>query len=175
MNSTDYVVLAVVVLSAFIGGLRGLLREAVALLSWLIGLFVAWHFSSLIEPHLGGLLGDSAVRPWAARAIILALVVLLGWGIGVAAGQFVRLSIFSGMDRMLGCLFGVLRGLVLFGIFVMLGQLLQLQGEQWWRHSLFMPYGASIANGLRTLVGEERVQHVQELLLHPERLRVSKS
>jgi membrane protein required for colicin V production len=175
MNLTDYLVLAVIVLSAFIGGMRGLLREAIALLSWLIGLFLAWHFADLIEPHLGGLLADSDVRPWAARVIILALVVLLGWGIGVAAGQFVRLSIFSGLDRMLGCLFGVLRGCVLLGVFVILGQLLRLQGEQWWRHSLLIPYGESIANGLRSLVGEERVRHAAELLIHPQKVRVSRS
>jgi len=41
---------------------------------------------------------------------------------------------------------------------VILGQLLRLQGEHWWRGSLLIPYGESMANGLRTLVGEERVR-----------------
>jgi len=70
----------------------------------------------------------------------------------------VRLSIFSGMDRLLGFAFGLLRGLVLLGVFVILGQLLRLQEEQWWRHSMLIPYGESMANGLRMLVGEERVR-----------------
>ena len=163
MNSTDYVVLAVILLSAVIGALRGLLREAIALAAWLVALLLAWHFSDLIEPHLGGSLADADVRPWAARVIIVLLVVLLGMGVGAVAGQFVRLSIFSGLDRLLGRLFGVLRGCVLFGIFVILGQLLRFQGEHWWRHSLLIPYGESIANGLRTVVGEERVPHAQDL------------
>jgi membrane protein required for colicin V production len=157
MNATDYLVIAAILLSAIIGGARGFLREAVAVFAWVIGLFLAWHFSSLIEPHLGGLLADSEVRPWAGRVIIVVLVLLLGAGVGASLGHFVRLSIFSGMDRMLGFLFGVLRGLVLLGVFVILGQLLRLQGEPWWRHSLLIPYGESIANGLRTLVGEARV------------------
>jgi len=37
--------------------------------------------------------------------------------------------------------------------------LLRLQGEHWWRGSLLIPYGESMANGLRALVGEERVRH----------------
>jgi hypothetical protein len=45
---------------------------------------------------------------------------------------------------------------------VILGQLLRLQGEHWWRGSLLIPYGESIANGLRTLVGEERVRQASE-------------
>jgi membrane protein required for colicin V production len=157
MNSTDYLVLAAIVLSAIVGAARGFLREAVAVLTWVIALFLAWHFADLLAPHLGGLLADAEVRPWAARVIIAVLVLLLGAGIGAALAHFVRLSMFSGMDRLLGFAFGVLRGFVLLGVFVILGQLLRLQGEHWWRHSLLIPYGESIANGLRTLVGEARV------------------
>jgi membrane protein required for colicin V production len=157
MNSTDYLVLAAIVLSAIVGAARGFLREAVAVLTWVIALFLAWHFADLLAPHLGGLLADAEVGPWAARVIIAVLVLLLGAGIGAALGHFVRLSMFSGMDRLLGFAFGVLRGFVLLGVFVILGQLLRLQGEHWWRHSLLIPYGESIANGLRTLVGEARV------------------
>jgi membrane protein required for colicin V production len=153
MNIADYVVIAAVVLSAIVGAVRGFLREAIALAAWLVALFVAWHFSDMIEPHLGGLLAASYVRPWAARVIIVALILLLGAGLGAILGHYVRLSIFSGMDRFLGFLFGAARGLVLIGVFVILGQLLKLDGEIWWRHSMLLPYGHSVANGLRALVG----------------------
>ena len=157
MNVTDYLVIAGILISAVVGVMRGFLREAVAIVAWLVALFVAWHFSDLVAPHLGGLLAGSSVRIWAARAILVILILLLGAGIGGTLSHFVRLSIFSGMDRFLGLVFGALRGLVLFGVLVILGQLLRLEDERWWRHSLLVPYGASIANGLRTLVGEERV------------------
>jgi membrane protein required for colicin V production len=75
----------------------------------------------------------------------------------------VRLSIFSGMDRLLGFAFGILRGFLLLGVFVILGQLLRLPAEGWWRHSLMIPYGESIANGLRSLVGEPHVAHTRDL------------
>ena len=153
MNIADYVVIAAVVLSAIVGAVRGFLREAIALGVWLVALFVAWHFSDMIEPHLGGLLASSHVRPWAARVIIVALILLFGAALGAIIGHYVRLSIFSGMDRFLGFLFGAARGAVLVGVFVILGQLLKLDGEVWWRHSMLLPYGDSIANGLRVLVG----------------------
>ena len=157
MNATDYLVIVAIIVSAVVGAMRGFLRESVAVGAWLIALFLGWHFSDLIAPHLGGLMSDSEVRPWAARIIIVALELLLGAGIGATLSHFVRLSIFSGMDRLLGFAFGLLRGFVLLGVFVILGQLLRLQGEHWWRGSLLIPYGESIANGLRTLVGEEHI------------------
>jgi len=159
MNVTDYLVIAAVVISAIVGAMRGFLREAVALVAWLVALFIAWHFADLIEPHLGGLLSGSYVKPWAARIIIVVLVLLLGAAVGALLTHFVRLSIFSGLDRFLGLVFGLLRGVVLLGVFVILGQLLRLEGEKWWTRSLLIPYGESVANGLRALVGEQRVRH----------------
>jgi membrane protein required for colicin V production len=157
MDPTDYVVIAGIVISALIGAMRGFLRESIAFAAWVIALFLAWHFSDLIAPHLGGLMAQSDVRPWAARVIIVILVLLLGAFIGATLSHYVRLSIFSGMDRLLGFVFGLLRGFVLLGVFVILGQLLQLQHEHWWRHSILIPYGETIANGLRSLVGEAHV------------------
>ena len=159
MNATDYLVIAAVVISAIVGAMRGFLREAVALVTWLFALFIAWHFADVVEPHLGGLLSGSYVKPWAARVIIVLLILLLGAAIGALLNHYVRLSIFSGMDRFLGLVFGLLRGVVLLGVFVILGQLLRLNDERWWTRSLLIPYGESVANGLRSLVGEKAVHH----------------
>ena len=158
MNTADYLLIAVIALSAIVGAVRGFLREAIALGAWILALFVAWHFSDMIEPHLGGLLAAHYVRPWAARVIIVALILLIGAGLGAIVGHYARLSIFSGMDRFLGFLFGAARGVVLIGVFVILGQLLKLDGETWWRHSMLIPYGDSVANGLRVLVGAGSVR-----------------
>jgi membrane protein required for colicin V production len=163
MILTDYLVILAILISAVVGALRGFLRESIALGAWIIALFLAWHFADVLEPHLGGLLSDPTVRPWAARVILIVLVLLLGAAAGAILGHFVRLSIFSGMDRLLGFGFGLLRGFVLLGVFVILGQLLRLQGEGWWRHSLMIPYGESMANGLRTIVGEAHVPHGRDV------------
>ena len=81
-------------------------------------------------------------------------MLFIGMMIGVIASYFVRLSLFRGTDKLLGFVFGLLRGIVLLGVFVILAQLLKLDGENWWRKSKLMPYGESIANGLRAVVGE---------------------
>ncbi len=157
MNTADYLICAAVILSAVVGTVRGFLREAIALVTWLVALVLAWHFAPRLAPHLGGLLAASGVRIWAARAIIAALALLVGMAIGAIIGHFVRLSIFSGTDRFLGFLFGAARGAVLLGVFVILAELLHLDTGGWWRHSMLIPYGKSIAGGLRTLVGAGRL------------------
>jgi membrane protein required for colicin V production len=163
MNFVDYVVIAVVLISAAIGIIRGFLREAIALATWILALLIAWKFSDLIEPYLGGLLADPMVRPWAARTLIVLFVLLLGMATGAIVAYFVRLSIFSGMDRFLGFFFGLLRGLLLVGIFVALGQLVHLESENWWKRSILIPYGEDVASALRAIVGEQMAMRREDV------------
>jgi membrane protein required for colicin V production len=154
MNFADSLVILAVILSAIIGAVRGFLREAVALATVIVAVFLAWKFADSLAPHLGGLLKNPPVNIWAARAIIFFAVMLVGMAIGALMAYFVRLSLFRGMDRFLGFVFGLLRGVVLLGVFVIVAQVLRLDGEKWWQGSKLMPYGESVAGGLRAIVGD---------------------
>jgi membrane protein required for colicin V production len=154
MKSADYWVVAIVLLSAIVGLMRGFLREAVTVVSWLLALFIAWHFGASLAPHLSGLLADENIRPWAARAILLFGILFIGSVAGVIIGHFVRLTMFMGTDRLLGFTFGLVRAGIVLGVLVIICQLLRLDGATWWRESLLIPYAERVAEGLRTLVGE---------------------
>jgi membrane protein required for colicin V production len=157
MNWADYFLIALVVLSCVAGLVRGLLREVIALVTWVLAVWLAWAYAPLLEPHLGGALAGAAVRPWAARALIFIVVVLLGTAIGVLVSHTVRLSLFTGVDRLFGGVFGLLRGWVIVGLFVILCHALRLDGQPWWRGSLLIPYGEHAANVLRGMVGERKI------------------
>jgi membrane protein required for colicin V production len=154
MVTVDYIFIAIVVLSAVVGAVRGLLREVIALVTWIAAVWGAWAFADLAEPFLGGMLEGSAARPWAARAVVFIAILLLGAAIGALVNYFVRLSIFSGTDRLLGFLFGLLRGAVAIGVLVIIVQQLKIDRDPNWRSSQLMPYAEQIANALRSLVGE---------------------
>jgi membrane protein required for colicin V production len=153
MNWADYVLIGLVAFSCIAGLMRGLLREVISLATWLLAIAIAWRFSDLLEPHLGGLMAGHAVRPWAARVIIFLAIMLIGTAIGAIISHFVRLSIFNALDHGLGMLFGLLRGVVVIGLLVMLCHTLQLQREGWYRQSLLLPVGERIADVLRGIAG----------------------
>ncbi|HSD73381.1 MAG TPA: CvpA family protein, partial [Steroidobacteraceae bacterium] len=111
-------------------------------------------FSPSIEPMLGGLLSGPQVRVWVARLIILVLVVLAGNLVGFVVTRAVRYSPFGVADRMLGVLFGLLRGALLIGVGVILGELLELDGEPWWSKSTLLPYSEFLGDWVRALVNE---------------------
>jgi membrane protein required for colicin V production len=161
MNWTDYLLIAVLAFSSIAGLMRGLLREVISLITWVAAVWIAWTFSSALEPYLGGALKDADVRPWAARAIIFVAVLLIGAAIGALLSHFVRLTVFSGIDRLLGMLFGLLRGVVVLGLLAMLAHAVRLHEESWYRGSVLVPYAEQAGNVMRTLVGERKIRASQ--------------
>jgi membrane protein required for colicin V production len=84
-------------------------------------------------------------------------VLLLGSAIALIVNRLVRLSLFSGTDRAFGAGFGLLRGLIMMGVFVILCHAVRLEGESWWRGSVLVPYAEHVANVLRSMVGERKI------------------
>lgn len=157
MNGADWFIVLIILLSSVIGAMRGLLREAIALVTWLLGLYLAWTFSDVIEPHLGGLLAQEGVRVWVARLVILLIVLLIGTVAGLILQYLVRHSPFGTPDRFLGFFFGLLRGAVVVGVAVIFGQLVKLNAERWWDESRFLPYAEVMADSIRSVVDEVEV------------------
>lgn len=155
---TDYLIIALILCSCLYGLMRGLLREVISLVTWIVAVLLAWRGADWLAPHLGGALADPAVRPWAARTLIFAGVLLIGTAVGGVVNHFVRLSIFSALDRLLGFVFGLLRGVVAIGLLAILCHAVRLQDEAWYRKSALVPYAESAGNVLRALVGE-RIIH----------------
>jgi membrane protein required for colicin V production len=157
MNWFDYLFIIVMAFSVIAGLMRGLLREAIGLITWVVAIWIAFHYASAVEPYLGGLLTNDALKPWVARTVIFVLVLLIGTTLGVVCSHFIRISMFSGTDRLCGALFGIVRGMVVVGAIVILCHGMQLQGENWYRQSILVPYGEHVANVLRSLVGERKI------------------
>jgi membrane protein required for colicin V production len=163
VNWLDYLLLALLGLSCIMGLFRGLLREVISLLAWVGALWLSWRLGPLLAPQLAGMIANEAIRVWVARTVIFLLVLLLGAVIGALLSRLVRASVFSGADRLLGAVFGLLRGVVMVALVVILCQALRLQAQPWWRESILLPYGERAANVLRDMVGERKI--------HPEHPR----
>jgi membrane protein required for colicin V production len=150
----DVFIALVLLGSTIIGLLRGFVREAASLVFWILAIWAAWKFGPIVEPHLGGLLANPGVAPWVGRLVVLVLVLLVGWVVGMLAGYFTRSMGLGVMDRVIGLLFGVVRGMVLVGLIVIGGELLHLNNEPWWNRSKLIPYGETVGDWLRAMVGE---------------------
>jgi membrane protein required for colicin V production len=155
MTAADVIIVLVLLSSILIGLLRGFVREAVSVIFWVGAIWAAWKFGPRVEPFLGGLLADPKVAPWVGRLFVLALVLLVGWLVGFLVGRFMQSLGLGIMDRILGFLFGLVRGAVLVGLLIIGGELMHLNHENWWNRSKLVPYGEMVGDWLRAMVGEK--------------------
>src|SRR5208337_2615732 len=121
---------------------------------WVLALWGAWKFGRFGAPSLGGNRAGPRGGPWGGRLVVLVLVLMLGWVVGLLLGYFTRSAGLGPLDRIIGLLFGVVRGLVLMGLLVIGGELLHMNQESWWGRSILIPYGETVGDWLRAMVGE---------------------
>ena len=148
----DLVLVAVMLLSVLLGVMRGALLEVLSLAGWLAAWLVAQWFGDDVAALLPVGRPGSTLNLGAGyvACFILALLVwrLLSW----LVHQIMRASPLSGMDRVLGAGFGLLRGLLLVLMLVMLVDLTPLARAESWRQSVGVQAGRSALHLLAPLL-----------------------
>jgi membrane protein required for colicin V production len=137
----DWLLLLIVVVSALLSLRRGFLREALSLLIWVVSVVLSIMFheqlASLLEPYLS----SPSIRKVAAIILLFTLCLIMGGLLSVLLSQLVQLTGLTGTDRLLGMIFGALRGVVVIVVLLLVGQnILPLRQELWWQQSVLIPH-----------------------------------
>jgi membrane protein required for colicin V production len=149
MNWVDIAILIIVFLSALISVLRGFVREALSLLGLVISFWVAFTFSKDLAVYLAKYIETPSLQLATAFAILFIVTLLLMAIVNYLAGQLVEKSGLSGTDRMLGVVFGIVRGIAIVAILVLLAGLTPLPQDPWWDQSMFLKHFEALAIWLR--------------------------
>lgn len=149
MSTFDYMLLAMLLASALVGVLRGLIREAMSLAIWVLALWCAARYGTEAASLFSNTLDSPLWQLWAGRVSLFVGVLFAGSVVAWLVSYFVRRSVITGTDRTLGMLFGMARGVVLAGILVLALELGGFSAEPWWRESKLIPYATAVGAELR--------------------------
>jgi membrane protein required for colicin V production len=112
MNAGDLVVIAIVLFSGLIALWRGLIREVLSLVGWVgAGLVTLWAFA-YVRPYARSLVDNPLLADLAAGVVLFVVSLIVFSVISGAIGNLVRNSSLNAIDRTLGFVFGLARGLV---------------------------------------------------------------
>jgi membrane protein required for colicin V production len=156
----DVVILALIALSAILSLFRGFVREAVALMTWLVALWVAMAFYEDLATILSQWIPVPSAQKITAFAVLFICVLLVGAIINFLAGRLVDKTGLTGTDKMLGIVFGVARGGVIVAILVLLAGLTPLPQDPWWQDSQFLGYFQELALWLRNYLPSEIADNI---------------
>ncbi|RME32671.1 MAG: CvpA family protein [Gammaproteobacteria bacterium] len=134
MQWVDVAILGVIGVSALLSLLRGLVREVLSLVAWVLAFWVAIRFSPTLAPSLDFLTVPSA-RQFLAFLSLFLVTLLTGGLINHLVGKLVDSTGLSTTDRVLGMVFGLVRGGAIILLLVLLAGLTPLPGDSWWQQS----------------------------------------
>ncbi len=140
MLVVDWLILAVIVISALISIKRGFVKEMLSLISWISAFIIARIFSGHLESLLTQWIATPSARYAAAFAILFAATLIVGALINHLVGEFVKATGLTGTDRVFGTVFGIARGFVLITAAVYGLQMTAFSQDPWWQHSSFIPH-----------------------------------
>lgn len=139
MNWVDIVILAVIGLSVIVSLFRGFLREVLSLLIWVLAAWLAFRFAAPLAGRLEPWIDLPSARAILAFAGIFVLVLVVGGLVNYLLGKLVESTGLSGTDRMVGALFGAVRGVAIVMVAVVLAGFTPFPEDPWWKASRLLP------------------------------------
>ena len=141
MNAADYVIIAVVVLSSLLSLRRGFTVEAFSLGAWIAAFVIGRLFSTPLAYLLTDYLDPPSAREPVAFAALFVATLIVAALIKRLLKEVISATGLSTMDRLMGMVFGALRGVILIIIGLgLLSRLFGMDGDPWWKESLLIPH-----------------------------------
>jgi membrane protein required for colicin V production len=161
MTGFDYAMLGIVGLSILISVWRGLVREVISLLSWLVALWIAARFAVVFADWMPAAITNPSARYVAAFATLFLGTIIVLELIGVLVAKLLRAVGLSFIDRLLGAIFGMARGVLIAWVLTLLGGLTALPQRDWWRDSVFAPPLQAAVLAARPLLPDEIAKRIK--------------
>lgn len=139
-NWLDYVILSILGLSALFSFVRGFAREAISLAAWILACILAVRFMAPVSTLFVGSIQTETLRFAAAFLSLFVAVLLLGAFLKLIFGRFIHAAELGGVDRLLGLVFGVVRGSVVVIIALFLLRIASIAPLEGFQDSRLLPH-----------------------------------
>ena len=156
----DWVLLGVLAVSTIIGLWRGLVREVMSILIWVVAIWAALKYSEVAAGYLSSWITMPSMQGLVGFAGVLLVTLAVGGLLVWLIGKLVDSTGLSGTDRTFGMLFGVARGVIIIAVAVLVARFTVIPQDPWWQESTLLPHFERIAEEGVTLLPPD----VQEML-----------
>lgn len=149
MTWIDYAVLAIIGISVLLSIIHGLARELMALASWITAFIVAQIYAVDVAPLLPAAVSNQSLRLLVAFLSMFLTVLLVMTLLAIVISRLIKSAGLGLVDRALGAVFGLVRGLVIVIIVVLLAGLTALPRQHAWRQAMLSAPLVALANVIK--------------------------
>ncbi len=160
MTAFDYVVLTVLVASIALGLVRGLVKEVLSLAAWIVAFVVANRYGPDMAELLPAALVGVVVRLVVGFVVLFIGTLLLASLVNRAIAHIIAAAGLKPVDRGLGSLFGLARGLLIVLTAVILAGMTDLPRQAVWRDALLSDATENAVRLVKPWLPDDWARHV---------------
>ncbi|GAB7022602.1 CvpA family protein [Salidesulfovibrio brasiliensis] len=138
MNFLDILFLIILVIFTTRGFFRGIVREAISLVSIILAFTLASRYHGVLAPHLGVYINNEATIRGISYVLVFLGVLIVCWLIARLIREMLEIALLGWADRLAGLAFGLVEGTVVILLTLMvLGSF--FKDSDFMKESLFVP------------------------------------
>lgn len=161
MIHVDWALLGLIAISFLIGLWRGFIKEVFALAVWVAAFLVAFLYSGVLADLIGDRIELPSARSALAFAGLFLFVLLVGGLLTWLIGKLVEKTGLTGTDRLLGSLFGLLRGVLLVVALIIVAGFTPIPEDPWWDESRVIRSMLPLADWGATFLPDEVLEYFE--------------
>ena len=161
MTWLDYAVIGVFALSLALGVWRGLVRELISVLGWVIAFLAANLLAGPLGPAMPQAIPTPELRVAAAYAAVFIGSLIVTSLAGLLLSKIVKAVGLGGVDRLLGAAFGAARGLLIVLAAALVAGLTSAPRQPFWKDSASGPLLAQAAQALKPLLPQTLTERLR--------------
>ena len=131
MTGFDFAVIAILLVSLLFGLWRGLVYEVLSLIGWPVAFLLSRLFAGDVAPMMPG--AQETMRVTLAYAVVFVAALIVWGALAWLLSRLVKAVGLGWLDRVLGGLFGVLRGGLVILVLVWLAGMTAVPEQPFWR------------------------------------------
>lgn len=151
----DYLCGGIVAISVIVSFFRGFAKEMISLVAWIVGAMLAFTYAPTAQAWFSSWISVETVRFVVAFIVILLVVLLIGCLINKLISFCVKHIGLSFFDRLVGVLFGVVRGVFLVVVISIFVDSLHWQDKPWAQRSVVLHKTKPVAVWVGEMLPEE--------------------
>lgn len=168
LNMIDYAIIALVLLSAIVGVFRGFVREMISVIFWVASFYLAIRFTPQVSQWFAPHVHSTAVANAISFAAIMIAVLLFGIIVNVLFGFLVDKAGIGAVDRFVGLLFGVARGIIVVAILILMFNFTRLADSQQFKQSSLLPSFKPLVTWMYQYLPEKVQKMSQQMQVKPK-------
>jgi membrane protein required for colicin V production len=161
MTAFDYAVLIIIGLSIILSVMRGLVREVLSILGWVAAFYVAKTYTNQLLPMMPADIPTESLRILAAFLVLFLATLLVASLLAIALSAIFNKLGLGWLNRFLGALFGVMRGLLIVCVIVLLAGLTDAPKDVRWKSAMFSAPIEALVLAVMPWLPETIAKHVK--------------